>query len=833
MIELTAITMSVLMLFILGAFNKPYPHLNKQRLENKRRDNWENKQDEKYIKNLIKKQGLRIPKTSNIVPKKTYYPSQNSFKYNGFGINGAFSINSSKRYNPLSAIQLTYKQKRLNERIGKFHARLDKMSEEGHIKAECVEDLMREFSEGNGFTDLFGESDFSYIHDFNANVDFPDTRFSGSYALAASNASDWEKSRADKICSGTDDDVDYLGLLTKLATTGGHIELSTGDFYFNTQLTCISDVWTSGQGDKTVIHAVENGVSEFSELFRIVGSSNLTNIRFSDMKFTGNGLTNYRNFIAVFGSGDTSYLYFDNLTMDYARKGIAIHNANHVFVSNCRFTNGKHYMIYSFGGVDIVINNCSFDNCDIGTVITCNFTKRLTINNVIGLNCQEHLIDISGINGQVSPFSQYITINNAVAVTCGGLLLSQNTANPDVWAEHVTVNNGSVYGNVLYGAITGIFNGLTVNNLIIENTNFRRYLALQGNHIHLNNIQCLTYGRDEGIIIFPSAEFPTLIDIKLSNIYVENVEPHPGDPGTFGFGNGIHIKSTNNGSGLQLINCEVVACHADGFRIDNFDDPIIQGCIANGNSLSGTGSFDGFRLINFNDGIITNNRSKGSDQNYAMNLTRTGSEGKNTIKNNRLTAGDTGALNYPANAGNIVYDKFVETNYTVTAVSATRISANEDLSVGVPITFTINAQPDAPRTLSGHFDSHAQITAYTIDILGINGKGETLTETKTEVDGWDWETNNAFKKVTSITMSARTGTGAGDTMDIGVTDVIGLCNTFYETSDIYGIKLDNADQTVAGAQINTTYHTYDLSVIGLFGGSTYTFWYKKNLNIID
>ncbi len=169
----------------------------------------------------------------------------------------------------------------------------------------------------------------------------------------------------------------------------------------------------------------------------------------------------------------------------------------------------------------------------------------------------------------------------------------------------------------------------------------------------------------------------------------------------------------------------------------------------------------------------------------------------------------------------------------VLAVSATQIRSNEDLSEAIPNTFTLDAQPDVPRTLSGHFDAHAQITAYTIVIIGTDAKGSTITDTLTEGDGWDWETRNAYATVTSIIMTARTGTGVGDTMDIGITDVLGLSNVVFTTADVYKIKKNNADAVVAGAQVDTDYDTYDMSVIGLANTDDFTIWYKTNFNIVN
>jgi peptidoglycan/xylan/chitin deacetylase (PgdA/CDA1 family) len=176
-----------------------------------------------------------------------------------------------------------------------------------------------------------------------------------------------------------------------------------------------------------------------------------------------------------------------------------------------------------------------------------------------------------------------------------------------------------------------------------------------------------------------------------------------------------------------------------------------------------------------------------------------------------------------------VSDMFMD----VLAVSATHVRSNEDLSAATPITFTIDAQPDVPRTLSWSFDSHAQITEYDMEVIGVDAKGNTVTETWDETAGWSGETSNAFATITSIKMTSRTGTGVADTMDIGITDVLGLSNIIYATSDVFKIKKNTANATVATSQVNTPYDTYDMSVIGLGAADDFTIWYKSNLNIIS
>lgn len=171
--------------------------------------------------------------------------------------------------------------------------------------------------------------------------------------------------------------------------------------------------------------------------------------------------------------------------------------------------------------------------------------------------------------------------------------------------------------------------------------------------------------------------------------------------------------------------------------------------------------------------------------------------------------------------------KFVETLMDLLAASATHVRSNEDLSAAIPITFTIDAQPDVPRTLTWAFDSHAQITEFDLEIIGVTAKGVSDTETFDEGDGWSGETSNAFATITSIKLTSRTGTGAGDTMDIGIGSKVGLANAIIATSDVYKIKKNNAHMDSGDYTVEATYHTVDLSTGGaITGGDDFTIWYK-------
>ena len=186
-----------------------------------------------------------------------------------------------------------------------------------------------------------------------------------------------------------------------------------------------------------------------------------------------------------------------------------------------------------------------------------------------------------------------------------------------------------------------------------------------------------------------------------------------------------------------------------------------------------------------------------------------------------------------------MYIKHVEHFEAVLAVDADYIRANEDLSAAVPITFTIDHQPDVPRNLTWAFDSHAQITAYTLVFTGTDAKGATITDTFTQASGWAGTTAKAYATITSIQLTARTGTGAADTMDIGIGSILGLANNIDATTDVYKVTKSAAAGNAAdysgaaNVTVNATNDTVDVSTgAAIVDGDKFTIWYKSNMNTL-
>jgi hypothetical protein len=178
--------------------------------------------------------------------------------------------------------------------------------------------------------------------------------------------------------------------------------------------------------------------------------------------------------------------------------------------------------------------------------------------------------------------------------------------------------------------------------------------------------------------------------------------------------------------------------------------------------------------------------------------------------------------------------KQVEHFNKILAASTTYIRSNEDLSAALPIVFTIDAQPDVPRTLTWAFDSHAQITAFTLSMAGTTAKGVYVSETFTEADGWSGETDNAFATITNIALTTRTGTGAGDTMDIGIGSKLGLANDIAAAADVFKVvKSAAATNAVdysgaANVTAEATYDTVDVSTgAAIVNGDNFTIYYKS------
>jgi hypothetical protein len=169
----------------------------------------------------------------------------------------------------------------------------------------------------------------------------------------------------------------------------------------------------------------------------------------------------------------------------------------------------------------------------------------------------------------------------------------------------------------------------------------------------------------------------------------------------------------------------------------------------------------------------------------------------------------------------------------VAAAAADTVRNNEDLSAAAPITFTIDAQPDVPRTIAWSL-THTNITKFSLTILGTDAKGETVTETFSQADGWSGETSNAYATITSITLDSRTGTGATDTCDVGCGSKLGLSNNLQAATSIIKITKNKADYPAASYTVDADYDTVDVSTgAAIVADDDFTITYRRCLDSCD
>lgn len=166
----------------------------------------------------------------------------------------------------------------------------------------------------------------------------------------------------------------------------------------------------------------------------------------------------------------------------------------------------------------------------------------------------------------------------------------------------------------------------------------------------------------------------------------------------------------------------------------------------------------------------------------------------------------------------------------VLAASANHVVAAQALNVATPIACLIAAQPDVPRNITITItDGDVSISAFQIDIVGVNAKGQAATEQFLFAGGLVQTGNVAWATITSVTVTSITGAGVGDVLDVGIGIKLGFSDEIYATSDVYKIKKNATNAVVAVAQVSVVYGTYDMTVIGLAATDDFTIWYKTRL----
>jgi peptidoglycan/xylan/chitin deacetylase (PgdA/CDA1 family) len=172
--------------------------------------------------------------------------------------------------------------------------------------------------------------------------------------------------------------------------------------------------------------------------------------------------------------------------------------------------------------------------------------------------------------------------------------------------------------------------------------------------------------------------------------------------------------------------------------------------------------------------------------------------------------------------------KHFELSETIQASNKTYIMSNEGLTANTPFAFTLDHQPDVSRSITWGFNSHKNITAYTILISGKDAKNIPQEIKLTEVNGWSGETSIALTDI-SVQLMSKSGTGAGDTLNIGIGSKIGLPHALVDSSFVFNVQRNNVDYTTF--TIDVVNDTIDIGETGAINGDNFSIYYGSNLDL--
>lgn len=326
-------------------------------------------------------------------------------------------------------------------------------------------------------------------------------------------------------------------------------------------------------------------------------------------------------------------------------------------------------------------------------------------------------------------------------------------------------------------------------------------------------------------------------------------------------GDGLSWNKVVAGTTLRLDNVYALWNAERGFYMDNVLMPVMTMCIAEANTKAGVymnyvngASVDGLWVENNNAAngdssqlyysgaysSFSSMRILGGASNYGLRM----ANARYSVFDSFSTTGASRAIyltsscfqvslsNYYVVSGDVIdespgdSDYVQSVMYNVSMATGSFCRTGQDLSAATPIVYTIDKQPDCPRTIRWAI-THSQITAFTLVIVGIDANGVSHTETFTQASGWNGETAYAYLKITSVTMTTRTGTGAGDTGTIGVGDSFGVPGYLPAVTSIILMTKNGAPTTAF--TFNAVYQKIAVTAATV-SGDDYVIYYKWNHN---
>ncbi len=453
----------------------------------------------------------------------------------------------------------------------------------------------------NGIVDL---DDFSVLAQNWLEVDASKAGF----VVAASNASDESKTRADYICDGTADDVEIQAAIYSLPTVGGKVYLTEGTFNTTAKVLLPDNIWLQGSGFSTVINCgtLDDHIIDNNDV-----SGGNSQITITDLKFDGSSQTN-----------DYSVIHLKNVDHSYI--------SNVYIVGGVEGEHGIYFATVSYSRIDNVtietVDNDSIrieQGCSdivVGNVLSVNpgedhisielqdassnYNRRIVISEVVGHGGRhgfyvDHADNVSISNTALYNISDHgfdVGKTYASEISLSESLFDTNTqANTDLifvhpGSSHINISNCILKNAQNHGISLEWFGpyDVTITGCKIINSDDGG-IRTMGSYVTISNCTVDTTGN--GTI--PNGIYAGGDHLMISNCYFKDI----GNFGIYATGDDISI------SNCQMRNCYSLGIMCTGNRI-NISNCTID-TIMDGNSVEEESAIT---VVNANDVTISNFR---------------------------------------------------------------------------------------------------------------------------------------------------------------------------------------------------------------------------------
>jgi parallel beta-helix repeat protein len=263
-----------------------------------------------------------------------------------------------------------------------------------------------------------------------------------------------DKSLADYVCDGTDDQEEINAAINALPTSGGRVLLLEGTYNISAPITILkNNVTLEGQGAGTKLFLVNGADCDVIDIGN--GLTALEGIKIANLRIDGNKANQTEEHEGIYFWGESNYLIIKSIIENCIVENVSdygiflYYSNNNTIIGNQSNSNAYDGIFLSNSNNNTVIGNQANSNGDIGIDIE-QANNNIIIGNQINSNASDGIYFISSSNNTISGNQINSNGNN-------GILL-------------VSATNTTIIGNQINSnASDGIYFSDSDNNTIIGN----------------------------------------------------------------------------------------------------------------------------------------------------------------------------------------------------------------------------------------------------------------------------------------------------------------------------------------------------------------------------